>query len=170
VSLRTWTRSCGVKKAMQPDDLSSLKEDMIAFIEGHGMRRFRGYVSDEMSSVTWDPGDNPESWKDFVEVAKASGSAFLTMNEFVLQGEDLDYLIERLRAGHYTNAEDLEDARWLRAYLGRTGFVQLGWPYQGILFLYEVSNDWYDRYQRLLDLAEECGGITIDEPDQDDER
>ena len=27
-----------------------------------------------------------------------------------------------------------------------------------------------DRYQRLLDLAEECGGITIDEPDQDDER
>jgi hypothetical protein len=155
---------------MQPDDLSSLKEDMIAFIEGHGMRRFRGYVSDEMSSVTWDPGDNPESWKDFVEVAKASGSAFLTMNEFVLQREDLDYLIERLRAGQYTNAEDLEEARWLRAYLGRTGFVQLGWPYQGILFLYEVSNDWYDRYQRLLDLAEECGGITIDEPDQDDER
>jgi hypothetical protein len=155
---------------MQPDDLSSLKEDMIAFIEGHGMKRFRGYVSDEMSSVTWDPGDNPESWKDFVEVAKASGSAFLTMNEFVLQREDLDYLIERLRAGQYTNAEDLEEARWLRAYLGRTGFVQMGWPYQGILFLYEVSNDWYDRYQRLLDLAEECGGITIDEPDQDDER
>jgi hypothetical protein len=155
---------------MQPDDLSSLKEDMIAFIEGHGMRRFRGYVSDEMSSVTWDPGENPESWKDFVEVAKASGSAFLTMNEFILQREDLDYLIERLRAGQYTNAEDLEEARWLRAYLGRTGFVQLGWPYQGILFLYEVSNDWYDRYQRLLDLAEECGGITIDEPDQDDER
>jgi hypothetical protein len=155
---------------MQPDDLSSLKEDMIAFIEGHGMRRFRGYVSDEMSSVTWDPGDNPESWKDFVEVAKASGSAFLTMNEFILQREDLDYLIERLRAGQYTNAEDLEEARCLRAYLGRTGFVQLGWPYQGILFLYEVSNDWYDRYQRLLDLAEECGGITIDEPDQDDER
>jgi hypothetical protein len=27
-----------------PDDLSSLKDDMIAFIEGHGMRRFHGYV------------------------------------------------------------------------------------------------------------------------------
>ncbi len=154
---------------MEADDLSSLKSDMIAFIEGHGMRRFRGYVSDDIASVMWDAGDNPEGWKDFVEVAKGSGAAFLTMSDFVLQREDLDYLLERLRNGQYVNSEDLEEARWLRAYIGRTGFVQIGWPYQGVLFLYEVSNDWYDRYQRLLDLAEECGGITI-EPDQDDER
>ncbi len=134
------------------------------------MKRFRGYVSEDMDSVTWDPGENPESWKDFVEVAKASGAPFLTMNDFVLQRDDLDYLLERLRNSQYVTASDLEEARWLRAYIGRTGFVQLGWPYQGVLFLFEASNDWYDRYQRLLDLAEECGGIMIDEPDQDDER
>ncbi|MFB3815316.1 MAG: hypothetical protein ACE14L_14515 [Terriglobales bacterium] len=153
---------------MEPDDLTSLKEDMVAFIEGHGMKRFRAYVGDDVSSVMWDPDDNPESWKDFVEVAKASGAGFLTMNDFVLDQEDLDYLIERLRASRYINQSDIEEARWLRAYLGRTGFIQLGWPYQGVLFLYEISNEWYDRYQRLLDLADECGGITI-EPDQDDE-
>ena len=28
----------------QPDDLSGLKDDMVAFIEGHGMRRFPGYI------------------------------------------------------------------------------------------------------------------------------
>ena len=27
-----------------PDDLTSLKDDMVAFIEGHGLRRFHGYV------------------------------------------------------------------------------------------------------------------------------
>lgn len=155
-------------KAMQPDDLTSLKDDMTAFIEGHGLRRFRGYVNEDVSSVMWDSGDNPDSWKDFVEVAKASGATFLTMNDVVLQREDLDFLVDRLRNGMYTSDEDIEEARWLRAYVGRTGFVQLGWPYQGILFLYEVSNEWYDRYQRLMDLAEECGGITIDEPDDDD--
>jgi hypothetical protein len=26
------------------DDLSSLKDDMVAFIEGHGMSRFPGFV------------------------------------------------------------------------------------------------------------------------------
>ena len=35
-----------------PDDLASLKDDMIAFIEGHGMRRFPGYVDyEEVQSV-----------------------------------------------------------------------------------------------------------------------
>jgi len=155
---------------MEPEDLTSLKEDMIAFVEGHGLKRFRAYVGEEVNSVMWDTGDNPESWKDFVEVAQASGAPFVTMNDFVLRPRDLDYLVEHLRTAHFATSEDLEEARWLRSYIGRIGFVQLGWPYQGVLFLYEISNDWYDRYQRLLDLAEECDDIAIDEPGQDDER
>jgi hypothetical protein len=154
---------------MHPDDLSTQKDDMIAFIEGHGMRRFQGYVSEEMNSVMWDAGENADSWKDFVEVAKASGAAFVTMNDFVLDREDLDFLVERLRYSTYTTPEDLEESRWLRSYEGKTGFVQLGWPYQGLMFLFEVSTEWYERYQRLMDLAEESG-IMIDETDQDDER
>ena len=154
---------------MHPDDLSSLKDDMGAFIEGHGMRRFHAYIGEEMNTVMWDSEGNVESWKDYVEVAKASGAAFLTMNEFVLRREDLDFLVERLRYSAYLNKEDLEEARWLRSYEGRTGFLQLGWPYQGVMFTHEVSTEWYERYQRLLDIAEEAG-IMIDEPDQDDER
>ena len=153
------------------DDLTSLKDDMTAFIEGHGMRRFHGYVTDEVTSVMWDPHDNVDSWKDFVELAKASGAAFLTMNDVALDREDVDFLVERLRNSNYTNDEDVEEARWLRTYIGKTGFVQLGWPYQGAMFLCEISTEWYDRYQRLLDVAEEYGGIMIDEPDDtDDER
>jgi hypothetical protein len=47
--------------------------------------------------------------------------------------------------------------------------LQLGWAYQGSMFLCETSTDWYDRYQRLLEVSEDFGGIPIDEPDQDDE-
>ena len=153
-----------------PDDLSSLKDDMTAFIEGHGLRRFHGYVGEDLHSVMWDAGDNPDSWKDFVELAKAAGAGFLTMNDAVLQRGELDYLAERLRNSTYPSDEDMEEARWLRSFVGKTGFVQLGWPYQGIMFLYEASTEWYERYQRLLDLAEDFGGIAIDETDQDDER
>ena len=87
-----------------------------------------------------------------------------------MQREELDDLVERLRNAHYTNDDDIEESRWLRAYLSRTGFIQLGWAYQGSVFVYEVSTDWYDRYQRLLELAEDFGSIAIDESDQDDER
>jgi hypothetical protein len=148
-------------------DLTNLRDDMTAFIEGHGMRRFHGYAGEELQTVMWKQ-DNPEGWKDFVELAKASGASFLTMDAVVLNREDLDYLAERLRNAPYPNDEDIEEARYLRAYVGKTGFLQLGWPYQGIMFLYEVSTDWYERYQRLVDLAEEFGGITFDETDQDD--
>jgi hypothetical protein len=151
------------------DDLTTLKDDMTAFIEGHGMRRFHGYVTDEVTSVMWDHADNAETWKDFVELAKSSGAAFLTMNDVVLNREDVEFLVERLRNSTYLNDEDIEEARWLRTYIGKTGFVQLGWPYQGAMFLCEISTEWYDRYQRLLDMAEEYGGITIDEPDDPDE-
>jgi hypothetical protein len=133
------------------------------------MRRFRGYVSDEVASITWDSGDNPDGWKDFVELAKAAGASFLTMSEMVLEKEELDFLIERLRNANHPSDEDIEEARLMRTYAGRTGFVQLGWPHEGVVFLYEVSTEWYERYQRLMDVAEEFGSIVIDESDQDED-
>ena len=53
--------------------------------------------------------------------------------------------------------------------MNKTGFLQLGWPHQGIMFLYEVSTDWYERYQRLLDLLEDFGTLAVDGSDQDEE-
>lgn len=152
------------------DDLSALKDDMIAFTEGHGMSRFHGYVPDELNSVVWEGDDNPESWKDFVELAKASGASFLVMNDTALERSDIDYLIRRLENTNYANEEDVEEARWLRTYLGKIGYIQLAFPHQGVMFLLEVSCEWYERYQRLLDIAEDIGSITIDESDSDDER
>jgi hypothetical protein len=152
------------------DDLASLKDDMTAFIEGHGMRRFSGYVDyEEVQSVMFKAEDNPDGWKDFVELAKAANAPFLTMDAWQLRREDLDELLQRLANAEFTSDEELEDARWLRTYSGKTGFVQLGFAHQGIMMVYEVSTEWYDRYQRILELAEDFGGIPIDEPGPDDE-
>jgi len=151
-------------------DLHSLKDDMIAFIEGHGLRRFPSNVGDEVPVVQWETDEeHPDGWKDFVELAKAAGATFLTMDDWVLEREELDDLTERVRNAHYTNEEDIEEVRWLRAYLSKTGFIQLGWAYQGTLFLYEASTQWYERYQRIVELLDDFGGITIDESDQEDE-
>ena len=159
------------RPAAMQDDLTSLKDDMTAFVEGHGMRRFHGYVhADEVPSVAWAAGDNPESWKDFVELAKAAGAPLLTMNSFTLSREDVDWIVESLRNSHFADEDELDEATWLRAYIGRTGFVQLGWPHQGVVFLYELSTEWYDRYQRLMEMAEEFGGMTLGETDLDDEK
>jgi len=151
-------------------DLTTLKDDMVAFVEGHGMRRFPGYIDyEEVQTVIWKSEDNPDSWKDFVELAKAAGAPFLTMDSWVLRREELDQMLERLGSAEFTNDEDLEEARWLRTYVGKTGFVQLGFAFQGVMMVYEISTDWYDHYQHLTELSEDFGGIPIDEPGQDEE-
>ena len=153
-----------------PDDLTSLKDDMIAFVEGHGMRRFPGFVDyEEVQSISWQSEDNPEAWKDFVEVAKAAGAPFVTMHSWRLEREEFDSMVERLRDAELSSEDDLEDTRWLRSYLGKTGFVQLGFAHQGVMMLYEAATPWYERYQAMLEIAEDISGLSFDEPGPDDE-
>lgn len=153
-----------------PDNLSVLKDDMIAFIEGHGIRRFPGFVDrEEVQTVMWKPDDDSEGWKDFVELAKAAGTPFITMDSWQLEKEELDGMIQQLSTAEFSSDEDLEDARWLRTYLGKTGFLQLGFAFQGVMMLYEIATEWHERYQHLVEVSEDFGGLAIDDSGADDE-
>ncbi len=77
---------------MSTDNLHSLKDDMVAFIEGHGLRRLPGYVTEDIPSILWEDLGNPDAWKDFVEMAKHVGAPFITFSEMTLEREELDSL------------------------------------------------------------------------------
>jgi len=157
--------------SMLQDSLLSLKDDMVAFIAGHGMRRVPAYVGEEVPTVLWEDDGNPDSWKDFVETAKAAGAAFLTMSEVVLEKEDLELLVEELQATNFPDEESpaIEEAQSLATHVGRVGYIQLGFAHQGIVFLHENTTEWYERYQQLLESMEDYGDIIIDDEDADDE-
>ena len=78
---------------MQADDLISLKDEMVAFIEGHSMRRLPGFITEDLPTVLWEDEDNPDSWKDFVEMAKSASAPFVTMSEAKLEKEDIALLL-----------------------------------------------------------------------------
>ena len=151
---------------MHPDNLLSLKDDMVAFIAGHGMRRMPGYVTEEVPTVLFEE-DDADSWKDFVEHAKAAGAPFLTMSEVVLEKTDIAVLLEQLREHTFADDEeiDLDDAEALIKHVGKAGYLQLGFPYQGVMFLFEISTEWYDRFQDLMDAATNLGGLVMDDRD-----
>ncbi|HLJ90909.1 MAG TPA: hypothetical protein VKZ53_29165 [Candidatus Angelobacter sp.] len=152
-------------------DLHNLRDDMVAFIEGHGMKRFRGYVKDDLPSVHWIPPseDHPDAWKDFVELAKSCGVNFVTMSHVALEAEDIEFLVEQMEESHYLNDEDMEEVRWLRNFVGKIGHVQIGFPCQGVMFLYEVSTDWYENFERLESTVDEFGGILMDDTESDED-
>ena len=154
---------------MQPDNLISLKDDMVAFIAGHGMRRLSAYISEEVPTVVFEE-DNPDGWKDFVEHAKAAGAPFVTMSEVILEKADVALLLDQLRDESFPeeNSEDIDDAEYLVNHVGKIGYLQLGFPYQGIMFIFEVATDWYDSFQSLLETVTDLGGIVADNHDPDE--
>ncbi len=157
--------------SMHPDNLASTKDDMVAFIEGHGMRRIPGFVGEDVPSILWE-GDNPDRWKDLVEAAKAAGATFLTMSEDVLEKEDVELLIEEVQDQDFelnTGSSELDEAQSLANHVGKIGRLQLGFPHQGIMFICEISTEWYDQYEQLVDSIDNLGDIVFEDDDEDSE-
>jgi hypothetical protein len=155
---------------MQPDDLISLNDDMVAFIEGHAMRRFPGFITEDLPTVLWEDDDNPDSWKDFVEMAKTASAPFVTMSEVKLEKEDIAMLLEQIRDDNFPDeaAAEVHEAQYLVNYVGKIGYIQLGFAHQGILFVHENATAWYERYQQLLEFVEDFGDVVF-EDDEDEE-
>ena len=158
---------------MAADNLHSLKDDMVAFIEGHGMRRLPGYVGEDVPSVLWEDEANTDSWKDLVETAKAASAPFLTLSEVVLDQEEMDLLFEKLREQNFPDEEapEFEEAEYLRSHVGKVGFIQLGFVHQGVMFLHETATEWYERYEQLLEAIEEfeIDDVDFERGDEDEE-
>ena len=152
---------------MPSDNLLSLKDDMVAFIAGHGLRRMPAYVTEEVPTVLFED-DDADAWKDFVEHAKAAGTPFVTMSEVILEKTDVTILLEQLRDHTFSDDEelDLDDAETLIKHVGKAGYLQLGFAHQGVMFLFETSTDWYDRFQDLMEAASDIGGLVVDDRDE----
>src|ERR1700722_7033987 len=122
---------------MHPDDLLSLKDDMVAFIEGHSMRRLPGFITEDLPTVLWEDEENPDSWKDFLEMAKPASAPFVTMSEAKLEKEDIGMVLEEIRHDNFPDeaAADVHEAEDLVNYVGKIGYIQLGFAHQGVLFV-----------------------------------
>ncbi len=153
---------------MQPDNLISLKDDMVAFIAGHGMRRFNGFITEEVPTVLFEE-ENPDGWKDFVEHAKAAGAPFVTMSEVTLEKSDIAILLDQLREQAFADDDpsEIDDAEYLIHHVGKVGYLQLGFAHQGVMFIFEIATDWYDRFQDLIEIVADLGGIVVDDSDSD---
>ena len=158
---------------MHPDNLISLKDDMVAFIAGHGMRRLNAYVTEDVPTVIFEE-ENPDGWKDFVEHAKAAGAPFVTMSEVILEKSDIAILLDQLRDQPFPGDSDsdasseIDDAEYLVNHVGKIGYLQLGFAHQGIMFIFEVATDWYDSFQNLMETVTDLGGIVVDNRESDE--
>jgi hypothetical protein len=150
------------------DDLTAVKDDMVAFIAGHGMRRMKSFVPEDVPTVLFEE-DDVDGWKDFVEHAKAANAPFITMSDVILEPEDVATLIGQVRDQNYADSDlgDLEEAQSLMQHVGKTGYLQLGFATGGVIFLYETATEWYDLFQELVESVAALGHLLVDEGDDE---
>jgi hypothetical protein len=150
------------------DDLTTVKDDMVAFIAGHGLRRMNCFVTEDVPTVLFEE-DDVDGWKDFVEHAKAAGAPFLTMSDVILEPEDVTALISQVRDQNFpdSSGDELNEAQGLMQHVGKTGYLQLGFATGGVIFLYETATEWYDVFQEMMESISELGHIIVDDRDDD---
>ncbi len=153
---------------MLMDDLTGVKDDMIALLSGHGMRSMNAYVGEDVPTVVFEE-DDADGWKVFIEHAEASGAAFVTISEVILEPEDVATLIGQVRDGDFPDhdAAALDEAQDLLQHTGKVGYLQLGFAHQGVMFLYETATEWYDHFQELMETVSDMSGLILDEGEND---
>jgi len=164
---------------MTSDNLLSLKDDMIAFIEGHGMRHFPAQIPEGTPRIWWnDPeaidgvsASATESWKDFVEMAKTVGARMVCIGEDVLDKTMLELLLNELQEMSGNDALGAESERINSLFLqvGKVGHIELAFAHEGILFVHETATDWYKRYRELVDTVDHLQDILEDAYDDGDD-
>jgi hypothetical protein len=92
------------------------------------------------------------------------------MSEVKLEKEDIAMLLEQIRDDNFPDeaAAEVHEAQYLVNYVGKIGYIQLGFAHQGILFVHENATSWYERYQQLLEFVEDFGDVVF-EDDEDEE-
>ncbi len=162
---------------MTIENLAALKDDMIAFVEGHGMRYFPALIPDDTPRVWWndDPPEqqagSSDSWKDFVEMAKAVGAPMVCIAEDRLERVALELLSGELEeaASPEAFAAEMEKLDSLYPQVGKVGHLELAFAHHGMLFVHETATEWYHEYREVLDTLEELAGLSADVFDDEDE-
>lgn len=161
---------------MTTENLAALKDDMIAFIEGHGMRRFPALIPEDTPRVWWEDADgqtdsSSDSWKDFVETAKAVGASMVCIAEDRLERITLELLASELEdvASAEAYAAEMEKIDTLYPQVGKVGHLELAFAHQGVLFVHETATSWYQDYRQLLDTLEELTDFSASVFDDEDE-
>ncbi len=164
---------------MDSNNLTSLKDDMIAFIEGHGMRHFPALIPEDTPRVWWHDQETAddaaqsakESWKDFVEMAKTASAPLVCIGEDSVDRATLELLVSELQdiSSPEVSGPEMDKLNRMFLEIGKVGHLELAFAHQGILFVHETQTEWYREYRAMVNTIDGLQELIEDALDEDDE-
>jgi hypothetical protein len=153
-------------------NLDKLKIEVLERLESAGFAVFQSvpHGLDGIPMVLWDAEREPD-YQKFLDVATKSGVKIVLFATAAFEASDLEDLEEHLGELDLPRDEMREyknRIRDLRAHLGKTCSLELGFSCEQRLYVYDVQPDWYDEFVELEEeLLAQLGDFDDDGGDED---
>ena len=149
-------------------NLNTLKLEIEEYLETTDFAVFRGTPGglEDSPIVLWDSERYPD-YQLFLESARRVGAGLVVFATREFEAVEIDETLEQVGECDMERAERREmesRLRDLRAHIGATCSLELGFDHQGRMYVYELTPGWYDEF---LDIREEI--VTLLPSGDDDE-
>ena len=154
------------------DNLDSLKQELLDYIAGEEFGIFRGQTggNEGFPKIYWDTEHYPE-YQGYLNVAKTAGVSVIIFAHREFEAAEIDDAVEQIEDCEFGRDErrsienNLAD---LRAFVGSTCIIEMAFGYQGHMYVYELTTEWFQTFMEISDLLIAASSASGDDEDESD--
>jgi hypothetical protein len=138
------------------DNLDSLKQELLDYIAGEEFGIFRGQTggNEGFPKIYWDTERYPE-YQAYLNVAKLAGVSVIIFAHREFEAAEIDDAVEQIEDCEFSRDErrSIENnLAELRAFVGSTCIIEMAFGYQGHMYVYELTTEWFQTFMEISDL------------------
>lgn len=139
-------------------NLDTLKVEVLSHLRALDLAVFHGCsrLTDSDTVVNWDTERHPD-FREFLDAARKAGVKLVVYHERVFSSEMLEEARERLELTDISEPERRTIGRQVDEfdpYQGFTCLLELSFDYQGRVYMFRLSAEWYEDFEDLVDNIE----------------
>jgi len=154
------------------DNLDSLKQELLDYIAGEEFGIFKGQTggNEGFPKIYWDTERYPE-YQAYLNVAKLAGVSVIIFAHREFEAAEIDDALEQIEDCEFGRDErrpiesSLAD---LRAFVGSTCIIEMAFGYQGHMYVYELTTEWFQTFMEISDLLIAASSANGDDEDESD--
>jgi hypothetical protein len=154
------------------DNLDSLKQELLDYIAGEEFGIFKGQTggNEGFPKIYWDTERYPE-YQGYLNVAKLAGVSVIIFAHREFEAAEIDDAVEQIEDCEFGRDErrSIENSLAdLRAFIGSTCIIEMAFGYQGHMYVYELTTEWFQTFMEISDLLIAASSANGDDEDESD--
>jgi hypothetical protein len=138
------------------DNLDSLKQELLDYIAAEEFGLFKGQTGgiEGFPKIYWDTERYPE-YQAYLNVAKIAGVSVIIFAHREFEAAEIDDALEQIQdceLGRDEQRSIESNLADLRPFVGSTCVIEMAFSYQGHIYVYDLTTEWFQSFMDISDL------------------